>query len=135
MLQGLALIVVTGVIVQDLWLTVILGCLELVVVTLLSIVVAPRVYAGTWRYEIGEHEVYIQSGLFTVTRHIIPLLRIENVDTVQGPIDKYFGLASVAVATTGGKATIPHLDEHVADALREAISARSLAARGARGVG
>jgi membrane protein YdbS with pleckstrin-like domain len=130
LLQGLVLLFAIGLVVQNTWLTLVLGCVGLAVITLVSVVVAPRVYARTWRYEISEHEVYIQSGLFTVTRHIVPFRRIENVDTVQGPIDKRFGLSSVTVSTTGGKATIPHLDEPVALALREMISARSLAARG-----
>jgi membrane protein YdbS with pleckstrin-like domain len=133
--QGAVLITLTSFVVQNAWLTIVIGCCELVVLMILAVVVAPRFYARTWRYEISEHHVYIQSGFLTITRHMVPFLRIQNVDTVQGPVDKHFGLSTVTVSTAGGKATIPHLDEHVADELRELISVRSRATRRERDAG
>jgi uncharacterized protein len=108
----------------------VIGGLEWVFVAVLLVGVAPAVRARTWRYEIGEHELYLQSGWLRITRHVVPLLRIQNVDTLQGPIDNLFGLASVSVSTAGGTATIPHLDEPVAQQLRVRIAERSRAATG-----
>jgi len=135
LLQGAVLVTLTTGVVQNTWLSLVIGCAELALLMILSVVVAPRFYARTWRYEISEHDVYIQSGFLTITRHTVPFLRIQNVDTVQGPIDKRFGLSTATVSTAGGKATIPHLDEHVADELRELISSRSRVTRGQRDAG
>ena len=103
----------------------VIGGLEWLVVVVLLVGVAPAMRARTWRYEIGEHELYLQSGWIRITRHVVPLLKIQNVDKLQGPVGKLLGLASVSVSTAGGTATIPHLDEPVAQQLRVRIAARS----------
>lgn len=128
-LQGVAVAALLAVSLRDVGLVVLIGGVEVVVVAALLVLVAPRIYARTWRYEVDEHELYLQRGWLTITRHVLPLVRIQNVDTVQGPIDKLFGLSSVTLSTAGGKATIVHLDELVAEALRARIAERVRAAR------
>jgi len=41
-----------------------------------------------FRYEILDEEIYIQRGLVIVTRTLVPMTRIQHVDTKQGPILK-----------------------------------------------
>ena len=127
--QGVFVVGLLAVSLRDVGLVAIVAGAELAVVAVLSVVVAPFMDARTWRYEVDEHELYLQRGWLTITRHVLPLVRIQNVDTVQGPIDKLFGLSSVTLSTAGGKATIPHLDEPVAEALRSRIADRARAAR------
>ena len=127
--QGVFVVGLLAVTLRDVGLVALVAGVELVVVAALLVLVAPRMYARTWRYEVDEHELYLQRGWLTITRHVLPLVRIQNVDTVQGPIDKLFGLSSVTLSTAGGTATIPHLDEAVAEAVRARIDERARAAR------
>lgn len=76
-----------------------------------------------WRYAIGEREVDLQRGWWTRTRTIVPMARIQHVDTARGPLQRRFGLASVVLYTAAGANEIPALDESTADAARERIAA------------
>ena len=76
-----------------------------------------------WRYEIGEAEVDLQHGWWTVTRTLIPMARIQHVDTRRGPLQRRFGLASVVLFTAAGASEIPALADAVADAARDRIAA------------
>jgi len=76
-----------------------------------------------WRYEIGEAEVDLQHGWLTRTRTLIPMARIQHVDTRRGPLQRRFGLASVVLYTAAGAREIPALADQVADATRDRIAA------------
>ena len=76
-----------------------------------------------WRYEIGEAEVDLQHGWLSVTRTLIPMARIQHVDTRRGPLQRRFGLASVVLYTAAGASEIPALADGVADAARDRIAA------------
>lgn len=76
-----------------------------------------------WRYELREDEIDLQHGLWTVTRTLIPLARVQHVDTRRGPLQQRFGLASVVLYTAAGASEIPALAVPTADALRDRIGA------------
>lgn len=75
-----------------------------------------------WRYEIGAAEVDLQSGWLTVTRTLIPMTRIQHVDTRRGPLQRRFGLASVVLYTAAGASEIPALADDVAADTRDRIA-------------
>ena len=50
----------------------------------------PNIRWKIWRYEVREQEIEIQSGLFIVKRTLIPMVRVQHVDTEQGPILKKY---------------------------------------------
>lgn len=83
----------------------------------------PALRWRTWRYAIGEREVDLQRGWWTRTRTIVPMARIQHVDTARGPLQRRFGLASVVLYTAAGANEIPALDEATAAAAREKIAA------------
>src|SRR6266508_4360631 len=62
-----------------------------------------------WRYEIRELEVDLQHGVWTVTRTLVPMTRIQHVDTRRGPAQQRLGLASVVFYTAAGSSEIPAL--------------------------
>lgn len=83
---------------------------------------APQVRYQRWRWEVREEEVRLQEGLIVVSTTVIPMVRIQHVDTAQGPIMRSLGLTDVHVWTAAGKHTIPALsNEHAAD-LRDRIA-------------
>jgi membrane protein YdbS with pleckstrin-like domain len=79
-----------------------------------------------WGYEIKDNEIDIQHGIIVVKRTLIPMARIQHVDTEHGPIMRQFELATLNIATAGTEHKIPALDFDTARTLRKKIS--SLAA-------
>lgn len=88
----------------------------------LFIYLIPRLRYRRWRYEIFEQEIYIQHGILIVTRTLVPMLRVQHVDTKQGPILKRFGLATVLISTAATTHEIPALNEDDASDIRDRIS-------------
>lgn len=85
-------------------------------------VVLPKVRYARWRYEVTTTEIDIMSGIFFKSRIIVPLVRVQYVDTSQGPILRYKGLASVEITTAGGSVSIPGLAVEEADMLRDRVA-------------
>ncbi|MDR2197255.1 MAG: PH domain-containing protein [Coriobacteriales bacterium] len=106
----------------------VLGILLLVAAALavtafvLFVVIVPKIRWIQWSFEVYEEEIDIHKGIFWRKRIIIPLIRVQNVDTRQGPIMRANGLASFTVATAAGEHEIPGLDVAEADALRDRVA-------------
>ena len=88
-----------------------------------SIYLIPKVRWMRWRYEVRETEIELQHGLFIVKRTLIPMVRVQHVDTSQGPILKKHGLSVITVSTAATNHSIPALEIEEADELRSRISA------------
>jgi uncharacterized protein len=90
--------------------------------TYFSVFMLPKLRWKRWRYEVFEQEIYIQHGILVVSRTLIPMIRVQHVETQQGPILKKFGLASVSISTAATTHEIPALSNEVASDLRDKIS-------------
>lgn len=99
------------------------------VLAVIQIGFVPQIRYRHWRYHVDAQELDIQFGVFVVRRTLIPLVRVQHVDTVQGPLSKQFGLSSVTVSTAAGSHVIPGLSDAAADQLRDHISALARVAR------
>lgn len=84
--------------------------------------VLPPLRWRRWRYEIREEEVDLQRGIVWVSRTLVPLARIQHVDTQHGPLQRWFGLATVIFYTAAGANHIPELSAPVAAEVRDRIS-------------
>lgn len=82
----------------------------------------PKIQWKRWKYEVFEAEIEIQHGVFFVKRTLIPMVRVQHVDTHHGPLLRRFKLASVTISTAATIHEIPALDEFEADMLRDQIS-------------
>ncbi|MFA3776270.1 PH domain-containing protein [Bacillus safensis] len=82
----------------------------------------PKIRHHIWRYEVFENEIEIQHGLIRVTRVIVPMVRVQHVDTSQGPLLRRYRLASVQISTAATVHDIPALELEEADELRDYIS-------------
>ena len=89
---------------------------------LLQVVIIPKIRMIYWGYEIKENEIDIQHGLIIIKRTLIPMARIQHVDTEHGPIMRKFELATLNIATAGTQHKIPALDFETARALRKKIA-------------
>jgi membrane protein YdbS with pleckstrin-like domain len=83
----------------------------------------PELRWRRWRYEVRDEEIDLRHGTVTVTRTLVPMLRVQHVDTTRGPLDQLLGLATVVVHTAAGRTIIPALDAPEAGHLRDRIAA------------
>ena len=120
-----ALAVVAWLIVRHLggdvfWVYLVAGVIEAICVG--DMLVSPRVEYATWRYDVTPTDVDLYSGVFTKKRTLVPLVRVQHVQTKQGPILRAHGLASVTVSTAGESFEIPGLAEDDANGLRDRVA-------------
>ncbi|GIN22170.1 MAG TPA: hypothetical protein DEO65_08570 [Bacillus bacterium] len=120
------LIIILGVLTYffdwPIWITA-AGAGLVIVLTILSIFVIPSIRWKRWRYEVSEHELELQHGVFFIHRTLVPMVRVQHVDTSQGPILKKYDLATVSISTAATVHEIPAVDIHEAEELRRSISA------------
>ena len=103
------------------WISVILIAIELIY-TYLNIFLLPALRWRRWRYDVRDEEIELQEGIFIVKRTLIPMIRVQHVDTVQGPLLRKYHLASVIVNTAATAHKIPAIEESEAEELRHYIS-------------
>ena len=87
-----------------------------------SVFVAPGMRWRRWRYEIRPDEVDLQRGVWWVSRTLVPLARIQHVDTRQGPLQRRYGLSTVVFHTAAGPNQIPELSTPIAAGVRDRIA-------------
>jgi len=101
---------------------VVIALIIVAVSTFIEIFIFPRLRWKRWRYEVHEHEIDIQHGMFVVRRTIVPMVRVQHVDTSQGPLLRKYRLATVSISTAATIHEIPALDIEEAEQLRDRIS-------------
>jgi uncharacterized protein len=102
-----------------------------VVLMALHIGVVPVWRYRVHRWEISPQAVFTRTGWLVQERRIVPISRVQTVDTYRGPLDRLFGLANVTVTTasSAGAVHIVGLDDDVADRVVEHLT--DIAALGA----
>ena len=85
-------------------------------------VVAPLLRWRTWRYEVRDEEIDLLRGAVVVRRTLIPMTRVQHVDTQRTPLSDLFELRSVTVHTAAGSHAIPALRPGDAAAIRDRIA-------------
>lgn len=85
----------------------------------------------THRWEVTDLAVYTLTGWLTRTWTMVPISRIQTVDVAHGPMQRIFGLGSVAVRTASAQGTIlvPDLPGDVATEVAADLAARADAVR------
>ncbi|MER6997655.1 PH domain-containing protein [Streptomyces sp. NPDC000410] len=104
----------------------------LVVPALLYVSVMPRRRCAVHGWELGTYSVYAAGGWLWQKRRIAPLSRVQTVDTVRGPVQRRYGLATLTVTTasTAGDILISGLSDADAEELSRRISEAAQAVRG-----
>jgi uncharacterized protein len=84
----------------------------------------PPIRYRSWSFALRESDLYLRQGILFRTTSIVPLTRIQHVDTRHGPVDRALGLADLIVYTAGTRGavvTVPALDMATAEALRDQL--------------
>ncbi|MER6996470.1 PH domain-containing protein [Streptomyces sp. NPDC000410] len=76
------------------------------------------------RWEVTDEAVYVRTGALWQEWRIAPMSRIQTVDTVRGPLEQAFRLATVTVTTASAKGAIriEGLDHALAADLAEQLT-------------
>lgn len=92
-----------------------------------SVLVAP-----TWRYRVHRWEVtpevvYTRTGWFDREWHLVPVARIQTVDTTRGPLERVLGLATLQIRTAShaGSSQIEGLPAAVAAGVAHDLARRA----------
>ncbi len=87
------------------------------VVAVLWAVIFPIVRFKRYKYLIQPDRIEIIQGVFWVSRMVVPVDRIHQINVSRGPLDTAFGVAKVSVITAGSTAVFRFLDEDKAQQL------------------
>ncbi len=82
---------------------------------------------AVFRYRLGAEEIVIRDGVLTRNERHIPYTRIQNIDLVQNPIHRLFGVALVRLETASGQrpeAVIRVLSLEAIERLRQRVQAQ-----------
>jgi len=104
------------------WLSVVLAVT--VAMTVVGVAVEPWWRLRVHRWEVTEEAVYALSGWWVLEWRVAPISRIQTVDTVRGPLEQLFGLATLRVTTASSKGAIDivGVDHTVAAAVAERLT-------------
>ncbi len=104
------------------WWVYIVDAIILMTLAYLLVYLFPKIRWSRWRYEVRDQEIELQYGLFVVKRTLVPMVRVQHVDTEQGPILRKYDLSSITISTAATSHVIPALVTAEADELRSRIS-------------
>jgi membrane protein YdbS with pleckstrin-like domain len=111
------------------WLRTLLDLAPWLVIPLgvVLVVVEPLWRYRVHRWEVTGNAVYTLEGWLTRTWRIVPIARIQTVDTTRGPVQQLLGLATVTVRTAShaGSTDVQHLDATTADAVAHDLALRA----------
>lgn len=99
--------------------------LATLVPALAALVLEPLWRYRVHRWEVTDTAVYVTAGWFWRSWRIVPLSRVQSIDTVRGPVEQLFGLSGVAVTTAalGRPVRLAGLDHRTAADLAERMAA------------
>ncbi|MFC6721091.1 PH domain-containing protein [Halovenus amylolytica] len=86
-----------------------------------------------WVYQIRDDSVYLERGVVTNVRTIVPYVRVQHVDTSRGPVERALGLSTLVVYTAGSRGadvSIPGLKPEEARDLQQRLKKLAIEAEG-----
>jgi membrane protein YdbS with pleckstrin-like domain len=86
------------------------------------VVAVPQLRWSRWRWDVSPEAIDIRHGTLTVRRTLIPMPRVQHVDTTSHLLEQQLGLATVEVHTAAGSHKIPLLTMFDAGVLRDRIA-------------
>jgi membrane protein YdbS with pleckstrin-like domain len=85
-------------------------------------VLVPSLRWRHWRWDVRPDAIDIRHGTFTIRRTLVPMLRVQHVDTRRNPVEQSLDLATVEIHTAAGSHTIPLLRVTDAAEVRDRIA-------------
>jgi membrane protein YdbS with pleckstrin-like domain len=127
-----AVVIVLSIVLPDdtpQWFEVLLAVARwlLVPLGLVAVLIEPLWRFRVHRWEVTEQAVYTLEGWLTRTWRIVPISRIQTVDTTRGPLQQLLGLTSIRVRTAShaGSTSIEQLSAPLAAAVAHDLGLRA----------
>ena len=79
-----------------------------------------------WSWRLTDRAVELRSGVMTRRHVVLPHFRVQQIDVLEGPIERLLGLATLRVtsASAAGSVDLPGLTASIAPGLRSELLAR-----------
>jgi membrane protein YdbS with pleckstrin-like domain len=90
---------------------------------IVGVAAVPAMRWRRWRWDVSPEAIDIRHGTVTVRRTLIPMPRVQHVDTTSNLLEQQLGLATVEIHTAAGSHKIPLLSTNDAGVLRDRIAA------------
>jgi uncharacterized protein len=87
-----------------------------------SVALVPSLRWRRWRWEVRPEAIDIRHGTLTIRRTLVPMLRVQHVDTTRGVVEQSLDLATVVIHTAAGSHKIPLLSVADAAEVRDRIA-------------
>jgi membrane protein YdbS with pleckstrin-like domain len=87
-----------------------------------GVTVVPELRWRRWRWDVRPEAIDIRHGTLTVRRTLVPMLRVQHVDTTRDVVEQSLDLATVVVHTAAGSHRIPLLTVADAAEVRDRIA-------------
>lgn len=113
--------------------TIVRGALVLAVALAVLRLALAWLRYSVWRFELREDALYIERGVLTRVKTVVPFVRVQHVDSQRGPVERTIGLATVVVYTAGSRSAdvaIPGLRPDRAEELREELRRLAIESEG-----
>lgn len=91
-------------------------------IAVVGAVALPLLRWSHWRYELRDEEVDLLRGAVVVTRTLIPMVRVQHVDTRRTWLADQLGVQAVVIHTAAGSHEIPALTPSEAASIRDRIA-------------
>jgi membrane protein YdbS with pleckstrin-like domain len=80
-----------------------------------------------WSWRLTERAIELRSGLMTRRHVVVPHFRVQQIDVLEGPLERLLGLATLRVTTASavGSVELPGLPAGLAPGLRGELLARA----------
>ena len=89
---------------------------------LIGVTLVPSLRWRRWRWEVRPDAIDLRRGTFTIRRTLVPMPRVQHVDTTRGVVEQALDLATVVVHTAAGSHQIPLLRVADASEVRDRIA-------------
>jgi uncharacterized protein len=87
-----------------------------------GVTLVPELRWRRWRWDVRPEAIDIRHGTLTVRRTLVPMLRVQHVDTTRDIVEQSLDLATVVVHTAAGSHRIPLLTVADAAEVRDRIA-------------
>ncbi|HET8757103.1 MAG TPA: PH domain-containing protein [Solirubrobacteraceae bacterium] len=87
-----------------------------------AVTVAPALRWRSWRWDVQPEAIELRHGVLRIRHTVIPMVRVQHVDTTSGLLAQAFGLATVQIHTAADSHTIPLLTDVDAEGVRTRIT-------------
>ena len=89
-------------------------------ISVFMIILLPIRYRVFW-YAVSSTEIDIQNGIIFTTRSVVPMRRVQTVQSQRGPIADHYRVTNLKVRTAAGSVALSGLDRSEADELCASI--------------